>query len=115
MPDMDALLDTWGRRDQPILRSALRRMDAGDEYISLSDIQVEVGLNSSQMRAGVAALESAFPPYMTTQLLFGEDPVEGHVIGISERARRELGTWPTSGDVLDRLVAAIDGLAEKGI
>jgi hypothetical protein len=113
MPDMDALLDTWGRRDQPILRSALRRMDSGDEYISLSDIQVEVGLNTNQMRAGITALESAFPPYMTTQLLFAEDTVQGHVMGVSERARRELRTWPTSDDVLDRLVAADEALADK--
>jgi hypothetical protein len=113
MPDMDALLDTWTRRDLPILRAALRRADEGEHYISLTDIQAEVGLNAAQMRAGMDALESAFPPYMTTQLLFGEDPVQGHVTHISERARQALGTWPTSTDVLDRLVAAVEALADR--
>jgi hypothetical protein len=88
-------------------------MDEGETYISLAAIQAEVGLESNQMRAGLAALESAFPPYLTVQQLFAEDFVEGHVQEISERARRTLKTWPTSDDVLDRLVAAIEALADK--
>jgi hypothetical protein len=69
--------------------------------------------NPNQMRAGLAALESAFPPYLTVQQLMAGEFAEGHVLEISERARRTLKTWPTSDDVLDRLVAAIEALADK--
>jgi hypothetical protein len=65
--DMTPLSETWTTQDLPILRAALQRADAGESYIALPAIQAEVGLESNQMRAGLAALEPAFPPYLTVQ------------------------------------------------
>jgi hypothetical protein len=103
---------TWADRELPILRSALRRLDEGMSFAALEEIRLEVGLDVSQMRAGVQALESASPPYLTLRLtMSGPDVVGGYVLSVSERARRELGTWPSGEDMLDRLVAALEAQA----
>lgn len=37
----------------------------------------------------------------------------GSVLGVSERARRELGSWPSVEDVIDQLIAALTEAAEE--
>jgi hypothetical protein len=113
MPDVLPLPETWTRRDLPIVRAALRRADEGEGYIGLDAIQAEVGLDANQMRAGLNALESAFPPYLSTERLFEGEAVEGRVTDVYERARLLFETWPTSDAVIDRLVAAIEALADN--
>ena len=108
-----ALESTWPTRELPILQAALRRLDAGDIFPTLEEIRAEVGLDVAQMRAGVDALESASPPYMEVSNAWGNpNHVGGHVSRVSERARRELGTWPSAESVVDRLVAALAEAAD---
>jgi hypothetical protein len=108
----DALPQTWTNRDLPVLRSALRRLDEGDYFPNLEQIRQELELSIDQMRIAVDALTGAAPPYMTVTLLMGgPNQVAGHVDSVSERARRELGTWPTSAGVVDELVAALERAA----
>jgi hypothetical protein len=110
-PQMDS---TWATRELPILASALRQLDTGQQFASLEGIREEVGLSVAQMRAGVKALESASPPYLATHTMHeGPARVGGFVTGVSERARRELGTWPTSTSVFDGLVTALRDAAEN--
>jgi len=100
---------TWADRELPILRSALRRLDEGASFPALEDIRLEVGLDVQQMRAGMDALAGASPPYLTLRLtMSGPDVVGGYVQSVSERARRELGAWPSGEDVINRLVAALE-------
>jgi AcrR family transcriptional regulator len=109
---MEGLKETWASRELPILRSAVRRMDAGEYLPSLEDIRADAGLAPDQMRAGLRALEDAFPPYLATQLtMSGPETVGGHVKTISERARREVGTWPSGSELVDQLVAALEAQA----
>jgi hypothetical protein len=66
------------------------------------------------MRIGLSALETAYPPYLTTRTqLVGPAAVGGWVESVSERARRELGTWPSSSEVIDALAAALDQAADS--
>ena len=91
-----------------MLPSALRRLDEGDSFPSLEAIRVEVGLTQEKLHTALDALESASPPYLrVTRYAIG-----GHVDGVSERARRELGTWPTSARIIDELVTAFTLAAE---
>lgn len=109
-----ALDNTWTTRDLPILRSALRRLDAGEDFPDLEEIRAEVGLDVTQMRAGLRALEHAGPPYIElTYTMAGPARVGGHVKGVSERARRELGTWPSATSMVDRLVEALEDAEEE--
>ncbi len=104
---------TWGTRELPILRAALRRLDAGEDFPSLEDIRAEVSLDVTQMRAGVKALEGAFPAYISiTHYSMGPDLVGGHVDAVGERARRELGTWPSVEGLVDQLGAAFTRAAD---
>lgn len=105
------LVPTWSTRELPILRSVLERVDSGAYYVDLKRVQAEIGLGDDQMRAGLIALERADPPYLEIQWLM-RSQAKGNIKSVSERARRGLGTWPTSDDVLARLVAALQAQAE---
>lgn len=94
---------TWAPRELPILTVALRRLDAGEDAVEFADAH-ETGLTSDQLWAGVRALKTAQPPYIE---------VEGKAIwGVTERAWRELGTWPSADSTVDALAAAFARAAE---
>ena len=85
-------------------RPTLERQDFPD----LERIREEVGLDVAQMRSGLRALESAWPPCLQVQYtLGGPDRVSGHIVAVGERARRELGTWPSAETLVDRLAEAL--------
>ena len=107
------LENTWTTRELPILRSALRRLDAGEDFPNLEEIRAEVGLDVTQMRAALKALENAWPPYIEViHAGMGANLVGGYVNAVSERTRRELGTWPSAEAVVDRLAAALAEAAD---
>ena len=114
MSDSDMeLQSTWANRELPILRVALRRIDSGESLPDLESIRLEIGLDVTQMRAGLKALQSASPPYLVARvMLAGPDNVSGFVEDVTERTRRTLGTWPTPTSVLDALVLALREDAE---
>jgi hypothetical protein len=89
-------------------------MDAGEDFVSLEEIRTDAGLEVGQMRIALSALENAFPPYLAIRHhLVGPNAVGGYVHEVTERTRRELGTWPTSASVVDELVAAFERAAES--
>ena len=108
------ITNTWASRDLPILAAALRRLDAGEDA-DLEEIRQEVGLTPNQMYAGVQALEGAAPPYIEVTLLMGwsDDRASGHIDRVSERARRELGSWPSASSIVTELVAALSAAADS--
>jgi hypothetical protein len=95
---------TWGPRELPILTVALRRLDAGEDVAEFADLANETGLSHDQLWAGLRALETAQPPFIE---LDGKD-----IWGVTERARRELGTWPSADSIVDELAAAFAQAAE---
>jgi hypothetical protein len=95
---------TWAPRELPILRVALLRLDAGEDVVEFADLARETGLSDDQLWAGLRALEAAQPPYIEVD---GKD-----IWGVTERARRELGTWPSATSIVDALVAAFAEAAE---
>jgi len=98
------LPSTWLTRDLPVLHECLRRIDDGEVLPSLHEVRDAVGLDETQMHAAVVALESASPTYID---------LEGYFLrGVSERARRELGTWPSAESVVDGLAAALSEAAD---
>ncbi|MDQ1444166.1 MAG: hypothetical protein QOI20_630 [Acidimicrobiaceae bacterium] len=106
------LQPTWATRELPILRVALRRLDAGEFFVNLEEIRSEVALEVNQMRAGLNALTEASPPYIrVTYTMAGPDRVGGHLDAVSERARRELGTWPSPDSIVDVLSQALNDAA----
>jgi hypothetical protein len=106
------LPSTWASRDLPILVSALRRIDAGEQHSvsQLEEIRQELGFTPQVLLAGLEALGSADPPYLEFEVAGGwtdERAGGGFVTRVSERARRELGAWPSPDDVISQLIRAL--------
>lgn len=99
------LESTWARRELPVLRCALRLIDEGVRAPAVEDIRREVGLDENQMRVALRALASASPPYLVMHELMDGDPWQ--IKDVGERARRELGTWPSANSIVDKLVASL--------
>lgn len=110
----DGVAPTWAKRELPILRSTLRRFDAGELLVDLEDVRSELEMPGPQMMAAATALRDADPPYIELELTggWGEWSAGGHVSRVYERTRRELGSWPSPEGVLDQLVAALSEAAE---
>jgi hypothetical protein len=109
----EELQPTWASRELPILRAALRRLDAGERLADLEEIRQEAGLTPDETWAAVQALQYADPPYIEVELAGGwSDEASGIATSVSERARRELGTWPSPASLVDELAAAFAQAAD---
>jgi hypothetical protein len=106
MPD-EPLQETWATRELPILRLALREVDAGG-VADLEAIRQELELPGMQVYAAVSALDDAGYIEMSLAMGWSEGHASGHITRVHERARRELGTWPTAESFVDQLAAALD-------
>jgi hypothetical protein len=104
--------DTWTRRELPILRAALRRVDNGEE-LDLEHIRLDTGLPGFELRRGLQALQEA--GYLEVYLASGwsDDHAGGLLSGVSERTRRELGSWPSAHTLVDDLVRALQQAADE--
>lgn len=109
----DEIQSTWATRELPILQAALRRLDVGDDFPELEEIRQEVGVSPRQLRVAVTALRDA--GYIDVLFTGGwtEEHASGNVSAVHERARRELGSWPSPDDVVDQLIAALTKAAEE--
>lgn len=109
----DAIESTWATRELPILRATLRRFDAGRAFPEVEEIRQEVGLSSDQMYVALRALHDA--GYVDVVFAGGwtDTQASGNIERVHERTRRELGSWPSAPDVVDRLVAALLAAAEQ--
>src|SRR6266571_7827171 len=111
---MAELETTWAERELPILRAVLGVLDAGKDWAYLDEIRQELAFTVATMRAGVRALETASPPYVHVDWgIEREDFIGGTIDQVSERGRREIGTWPSADAVLDQLVGALSHAAEE--
>lgn len=109
---MSDIRPTWATRELPILRVALREIDSGKPYVDLELVRTETGLPVPQLDAGLKALDDA--GYIEVSYLSGwtDDHASGHIDGVSERTRRELGSWPSAPGLVDDLTAALEAAAD---
>jgi hypothetical protein len=110
--------DTWARRELPILLAAYRRVESGERPSPVGqfeEMRQELGMTVRDLELGLAALADADPPYIELQLAGGwseEKAGGGYVDAVTERTRRELGTWPTADSLVDQLVEALGRAAD---
>lgn len=102
---MSESVDTWTWRELPILRIAVRDADAGAQF---EDIAAETGLELKDVWHGAKALQNA--GYLDAALA---GAFSGFVVSVSERARREIGSWPSPESIVDRLVEAFADAATE--
>jgi hypothetical protein len=111
---MSSVEDTWARRDFPILVVAFRRFESDANRPAnlgqLEEIRRDLDLAPRDFVAGLHALADAEPPYIELETASGwsdERAGGGYISAISERARRELGAWPSPEGVLEQLIEAL--------
>jgi hypothetical protein len=111
----DVLRETWSWRELPILRIALREFDAGKPLVDLEEIRAELGLTGDDIWAGAHALRNSTPPYLEMSLSGGwsDNHAGGSIDAIHERARRELGTWPTAENLVSEIATALRQAADE--
>jgi hypothetical protein len=80
------------------------------------EMRQELGLTVADLERGLNAPAEADPPYIELQLAGGwsnERAGGGWVDGVTERARRELGAWPSPDTLVDQLAAALSEAADE--
>jgi hypothetical protein len=106
----EPLADTWDSRDLPALRAIVQLFDAS-EYndVRPEEIERESGLTNAQVNRAAVALHDDGLIEMTSagpgELLW--------VTKVSGEARRMVGAWPTAESGVDRLVAALEQIAQN--
>ena len=104
---------TWTTCELPILRAALARADAGEIYVDLRELQAELDMEAQQMYVALRALSDADYIEVAFQGRSNTTYVSGHISQVREKARRELGSWPSADSIVDQLVAALDSAADQ--
>lgn len=105
----EPLPDTWNDRDLPVLRTVVRLYDETLQVVRASTVVEETGLTKEEVvRAGVAlgsaGLVAAQGRGGQKITMFG---------GVTAEARRIAGSWPTPESGVDRLIAALEHIAEN--
>ena len=110
----DPLLETWTTRELPILREALARWDVSGQPVSLEELRAQFEMTGNQMYAAIDALSNATPPYVDVTLTAGWSDwrAGGHITRVHERARRQLGTWPSADGLVTEIAVALSQAAE---
>jgi hypothetical protein len=105
------LPNTWATRDLPLLRECVMRAERGDVILLIGEMASAVGLDAAQARvAANALLDAGYLQDVRWQI---GGPNIARVTGVTERARREIGTWPTADRLVDELIAALERAADN--
>jgi hypothetical protein len=109
---MDLLDDRWNDREFPVLREAARRFDRDPrlDMVPLWEISAETKIDVHETQAAARALEGAG---LIEMLWAGGAAGSSLVKGISAEARVKVGLWPSPETALDRMVAALEAIAEN--
>jgi hypothetical protein len=105
--------DTWAGRDLPVLQAIVAAFDDTERYQLRVPGLIELcGLPEREVQAALRALACAEPP-----LLQYPPPPSGLtypiiITGVSERARRLVGQWPTAESLAGQVVMALTEAAE---
>ena len=106
--------DTWATRDLPVLKAVVELFDGGEWRVGGAQVAERTGLAEDVVQRAFFALANEDPPlfkYIDTSSLAG--PEIGWVYEPSGEARRRVGAWPTPESLADRLVQAMDQVAES--
>lgn len=103
--------ETWASRDLPVLRAAVQIYENGERpNIRVSDIERMLEFDKATIQRALKALHSE--PFFKA-----EGSVEGQTgfafIGApTGQALRIAGQWPTPENMVERLIAALEAVAE---
>lgn len=99
--------DIWTTRDLPVLRAYVELENADDDISNANDdVAAELGMTLDELDRSLSKLDQA--EYIHTRATFGGV----YVTGVTERRLREVGAWPSEQTALDRMLEALESIAE---
>lgn len=105
----DPLPETWHARDLPVLTAIVKLCEHRPRaWVGPEQLRAELNLDERELQRAILALES--DGYFRTSWAGGE--LIPSVSQISPHARRAVGTWPTTDQAADRLLAALTAVAD---
>jgi hypothetical protein len=106
--------DTWASRDLPVLQAIVSAFDDSERYqLRVPELIRLCGLPEREVQTGLRALASAQP-----SLLESPPPPSGLtcpiiITGVTERARRLVGQWPTADSLAAEIAMALSEAADQ--
>lgn len=106
-----AVADTWNDRELPVLEAAVRGVDAGRMHggIRFNDIASQTGLTVEDVYVAARALEDA--GFIANAYV--SPGTHSRVTSVSGAARERVGSWPSADVGADRLLEAVQRLADS--
>ncbi|RMB75450.1 hypothetical protein AYK61_01385 [Rhodococcus sp. SBT000017] len=101
--------DTWGPRDLPVLTAVVEEIDRTGHPVRASKLVALTGLDDDLVQRALRALDADEPPYLV-KTMRGSNHVIA-VAGVTGKARRAAGAWPTPETLADSLIARLQDLA----
>lgn len=98
---------TWPR-DLDVLRFVVAKLQTADEPVSALEVARDLSLDREAVYAAYKNLHRG--GYVIGAR--NERTISMHVFDITERALTATGTWPTPETALDRMIAALDDIAD---
>lgn len=108
---VDFMESTWTTRELPALVGLVEYFDdpAARRPIGPDDGPALAGLDTDSFRRALAKLTSAVPPYLVDAGI-EEDFL---VVGVTERAMKTVGQWPSPESLAEQFVATLMTAADK--
>jgi hypothetical protein len=105
--------DTWTKRDLPVLAALVEVFDdPAFEQIRAPRVAELTGIDEATVDRALTALSEARLAYLET-VDAHEERAPAIVTGVTERARRAVGAWPTPESLADQLALAFATAAEE--
>ncbi|MCW2496590.1 hypothetical protein [Jatrophihabitans sp.] len=107
------LADTWHTRDLVVLQAVVTALDGSLQGIDPAELIDPTGMTEDQVTAALIALKRGQYIEMASALMLSGDAFHS-VNGVTEKAYRATGAWPSNETMTDRLLAALTDIAEYG-
>jgi len=105
--------DTWMKRDLPVLTALVERFDdPAVDQVRPPEVGVLTGLDDAAVLRALTALCEARPAYLEC-ITVGEERGPAIITGVTAHARQATGAWPTAESLVDQLIHALAGAAER--
>ena len=97
--------DTWTNRELPVLQAIVAAFEDPDQLgLRVWDVIKLCGLPERDVQLALRALWEASPPFIEAARPPEQMTYPVHIFGVTERARRAVGQWPTPENLVARLV-----------
>ncbi len=108
-------MDTWNDRDMPVLKYLVERFDdpRARRVDNFAEIEQATGLTKEEVECAVFVLAETASPLYIKGISVAQLPYPIVLTGVTERARRAVGAWPTPESFAEQFVAGLAATVER--